>query len=124
MEKREGRTMVRSVAGAAEAPGRIGRAKSGRNRAIPDRDWGMCRTLLGWRRAECGGRLVEGPAPGGDRPDLRGVWRGGRRPSQGAAVRLHRRRPRGAGRHQGGDRDAAAVGHAVAAWGGFALAGP
>jgi putative transposase len=62
LEKLEVRNMVRSAAGSVEKPGKNVRAKAGLNRAIHDQGWGMFRTMLGWKLAERGGRLVEVPA--------------------------------------------------------------
>ena len=52
------RNMVRSAAGTAEAPGRNVRAKAGLNRAILDQGWGMFRTMLSYKLAARGGRLI------------------------------------------------------------------
>ena len=62
LEKLEVRNMVRSAAGMVEKPGRNVRAKAGLNRSILDQGWGMFRTMLGWKLAERGARLVEVPA--------------------------------------------------------------
>jgi putative transposase len=53
------RNMSASAKGTAEAPGRNVRQKAGLNRSILDQGWRMFRTLLGYKLAERGGRLVE-----------------------------------------------------------------
>ena len=53
------RNMVRSAKGTAAEPGKKVRQKTGLNRAILDQGWGMFRTMLGWKLAERGGRLIE-----------------------------------------------------------------
>lgn len=53
------RNMSASAKGTAEKPGRNVWQKSGLNRSILDQGWRMFRTLLGYKLAERGGRLVE-----------------------------------------------------------------
>lgn len=59
LEKLEVRNMVRSAAGTVEKPGRNVRAKSGLNRSILDQGWGLFRSMLSYKLAANGGRLVE-----------------------------------------------------------------
>lgn len=54
--------MTRSAAGTTEAPGANIRQKAALNRSILDQGWGMFRTMLAYKLAERGGRLVEVPA--------------------------------------------------------------
>jgi len=56
------RNMSASAKGTADAPGRRVRQKAGLNRAILDQGWSMFRTMLGYKLADRGGRLVEVPA--------------------------------------------------------------
>lgn len=56
------RNMSASAKGTVEEPGRNVRQKSGLNRSILDQGWRMFRTILGYKLAERGGRLVEVPA--------------------------------------------------------------
>ncbi len=51
--------MVRSSRGTVAEPGKRVRQKAGLNRAILDQGWGIFRTMLGWKLAERGGRLIE-----------------------------------------------------------------
>jgi len=62
LEKLQVRNMVRSGAGTAEKPGRNVRQKAGLNRSIYDQGWGAFRTMLAYKLAERGGRLIEVPA--------------------------------------------------------------
>jgi putative transposase len=62
IEKLDVRNMTRSASGTKEKPGRNARAKSGLNRAILDQGWGAFRTMLAYKLAERGGRLIEVPA--------------------------------------------------------------
>jgi putative transposase len=59
LEKLEISNMTRSAKGTTEEPGKKVRQKSGLNRAILDQGWGMFRTMLSYKLAERGGRLVE-----------------------------------------------------------------
>jgi putative transposase len=61
MEKLEVRNMVGSAAGTPDQPGRKVRQKAGLNRAILDQGWGAFRTMLAYKLAERGGRLIEVP---------------------------------------------------------------
>jgi putative transposase len=61
IEKLQVRNMSRSAKGTAEAPGRNVRAKSGLNRSILDKGWGMFRTLLSYKLEESGGTVIEVP---------------------------------------------------------------
>ena len=56
------RNMSASAKGTTDAPARRVRQKSGLNRAILDQGWSMFRTMLGYKLADRGGRLVEVPA--------------------------------------------------------------
>jgi len=56
------KAMSASAKGTAEKPGRNVRQKAGLNRSILDQGWGMFRTMLGYKLADRGGRLVEVPA--------------------------------------------------------------
>lgn len=56
------RNMSASARGTVDQPGRKVRQKSGLNRAILDQGWSMFRTLLAYKLADRGGRLVEVPA--------------------------------------------------------------
>ena len=56
------RSMSASAKGTVEEPGRNVRQKSGLNRSILDQGWRMFRTLLGYKLADRGGKLVEVPA--------------------------------------------------------------
>ena len=56
------RNMSASAKGTAEKPGRNVRQKSGLNRAILDQGWGAFRTMLAYKLADRGGRLIEVPA--------------------------------------------------------------
>ncbi len=62
LEKLQVRNMVRSAAGTVEKPGRNVRQKSGLNRSILDQGWGAFRTILSYKLAQRGGRLIEVPA--------------------------------------------------------------
>jgi putative transposase len=62
LEKLAVRSMVRSAAGTVAKPGRRVRQKAGLNRSILDQGWGMFRTMLAYKLAERGGRLIEVPA--------------------------------------------------------------
>lgn len=53
------RNMTASAAGTIEAPGRNVRQKTGLNRAILDQGWGQFRTMLAYKLADRGGRLIE-----------------------------------------------------------------
>jgi putative transposase len=55
------RNMSRSAKGTIEAPGHNVRAKSGLNRAILDQGWSAFRTMLEYKLAWAGGRLVAVP---------------------------------------------------------------
>ena len=52
------RNMTRSARGTKESPGKNVRQKSGLNRAILAQGWGLFRTLLEYKLAKSGGRLV------------------------------------------------------------------
>jgi len=54
--------MSASVAGRLEQPSRTVRQKAGLNRAILDQGWGAFRTMLAYKLADRGGKLVEMPA--------------------------------------------------------------
>jgi putative transposase len=56
--------MIRSARGTIEAPGRNVAQKAGLNRSISGEAWGRTVTLLGYKSAERGGRVVRVPAPG------------------------------------------------------------
>lgn len=56
------RNMSASAKGTVEEPGRKVRQKAGLNRAILDQGWGAFRTMLAYKLADRGGRLVEVPA--------------------------------------------------------------
>ena len=56
------RNMSASAKGTVEEPGRKVRQKAGLNRAILDQGWGTFRTMLAYKLADRGGRLVEVPA--------------------------------------------------------------
>jgi putative transposase len=56
------RNMSASAKGTADAPGRRVRQKAGLNRAILDQGWSPFRTLLGYKLAHRGGRLMDVPA--------------------------------------------------------------
>ncbi|MFT8827447.1 MAG: transposase [Acetobacter syzygii] len=56
------RNMSASAKGSVEEPGRNVRQKAGLNRSILDQGWRMFRTLLGYKLADRGGKLVEVPA--------------------------------------------------------------
>jgi putative transposase len=56
------RNMTASASGTIEAPGRNVRQKAGLNRAILDQGWGRFRTMLAYKLADRGGRLIEVPA--------------------------------------------------------------
>jgi putative transposase len=56
------RNMSASAKGTADAPGSRVRQKAGLNRAILDQGWSMFRTMLAYKLADRGGRLVEVPA--------------------------------------------------------------
>lgn len=56
------RNMTASARGTVDRPGRNVRAKSGLNRSILDQGWGMFRTMLAYKLAARGGRLIEVPA--------------------------------------------------------------
>jgi putative transposase len=56
------RNMSVSVKGTVEEPGRKVRQKAGLNRAILDQGWSMFRTMLAYKLADRGGKLVEVPA--------------------------------------------------------------
>ena len=56
------RAMSASAKGTVEQPGRKVRQKAGLNRAILDQGWSMFRTMLAYKLADRGGRLVEVPA--------------------------------------------------------------
>jgi putative transposase len=62
LEELEVRRMVRSAKGTAEKPGQNVRQKAGLTRSILDQGWGTFRTLLAYKLAERGGRLIEVPA--------------------------------------------------------------
>jgi hypothetical protein len=53
------RNMSASARGTAEEPGRMVRQKSGLNRAILDQGWSAFKTMLAYKLADRGGRLVE-----------------------------------------------------------------
>ena len=53
------RSMSASAKGTAAEPGRRVRQKAGLNRAILDQGWGLFRTMLAYKLADRGGRLVE-----------------------------------------------------------------
>lgn len=55
------RNMSRSAWGTVEAPGKKVRQKSGLNRSILSRGWGIFLTLLGYKLSQNGGRLVRVP---------------------------------------------------------------
>lgn len=55
------KNMCRSAKGTIEAPGNNVRAKSGLNRAILDQGWSAFRTMLEYKLAWAGGRLVAVP---------------------------------------------------------------
>ncbi|WP_051949291.1 RNA-guided endonuclease TnpB family protein [Methylosinus sp. PW1] len=59
MENLKVRNMTASAAGTVEEPGKNVRQKAGLNRSILDQGWGMFRTMLNYKLAERGGRLVE-----------------------------------------------------------------
>ncbi len=56
------RSMSASAKGSVEESGRNVRQKAGLNRSILDQGWRMFRTLLGYKLADRGGRLIEVPA--------------------------------------------------------------
>jgi putative transposase len=56
------RNMSASAKGTVEKPGRNVRQKAGLNRAILDQGWSMFHTMLRYKLADRGGRLVEVPA--------------------------------------------------------------
>ncbi len=56
------RNMSASAKGTADAPERRVGQKAGLNRAILDQGWSMFRTMVGYKLADRGGRLVEVPA--------------------------------------------------------------
>ncbi|CAO3363263.1 RNA-guided endonuclease InsQ/TnpB family protein [Azospirillum melinis] len=56
------RAMSASAQGTAAEPGRRVRQKAGLNRAILDQGWGLFRTMLAYKLAVRGGKLVEVPA--------------------------------------------------------------
>ncbi len=56
------RSMSASAKGTVAKPGKMVRQKAGLNRAILDQGWGMFRTMLAYKLADRGGRLVEVPA--------------------------------------------------------------
>ena len=62
VEALEVRNMSASAKGTAEQPGRKVKQKAGLNRAILDQGWSMFRTMLAYKLADRGGRLVEVPA--------------------------------------------------------------
>lgn len=53
------RNMTASAKGTMEKPGRSVKQKAGLNRAILDQGWGMFRTMLAYKLADRGGRLIE-----------------------------------------------------------------
>ena len=61
VEKLKVRNMSASAKGTAEEPGRNVRQKAGLNRSILDQAWRLFFILLGYKLAERGARLVEGP---------------------------------------------------------------
>ena len=56
------RSLSASAKGTVAEPGRRVRQKAGLNRAILDQGWGLFRTMLAYKLADRGGRLVEVPA--------------------------------------------------------------
>jgi putative transposase len=56
------RNMTASAKGTAAEPGRMVRQKAALNRAILDQGWGGFRTMLAYKLADRGGRLIEVPA--------------------------------------------------------------
>lgn len=56
------RNMSASAKGTPDTPGRRVRQKAGLNRAILDQGWSLFRTMLGYKLADRGARLVEVPA--------------------------------------------------------------
>jgi putative transposase len=56
------RNMSASAKGTAAEPGKMVRQKAGLNRAILDQGWGTFRTILSYKLADRGGRLIEVPA--------------------------------------------------------------
>ncbi|MER6942419.1 transposase [Nonomuraea sp. NPDC000554] len=58
------RNMIASAKGTVEQPGRNVAQKSGLNRAISGQAWGRTVTLLEYKSADRGGRVVKVPAPG------------------------------------------------------------
>ena len=58
MEDLAVRNMSASAKGTVESPGRHVRQKAGLNRSILDQGWGMFRTMLDYKLAERGGRLI------------------------------------------------------------------
>jgi putative transposase len=56
------RNLSASAKGTVAKPGRRVRQKAGLNRAILDQGWGLFRTMLAYKLADRGGRLVEVPA--------------------------------------------------------------
>ncbi|WP_456294346.1 RNA-guided endonuclease InsQ/TnpB family protein [Streptomyces chartreusis] len=56
-------SMVKSVKGTMEAPGRNVRQKAGLNRSIAGQAWGRTVTLLEYKMADRGGTVVKVPAP-------------------------------------------------------------
>ena len=56
------RSLSASAKGTVTEPGRRVRQKAGLNRAILDQGWGLFRTMLAYKLADRGGRLVEVPA--------------------------------------------------------------
>ena len=62
MEALRVRNMSASAKGTASEPGGMVKQKSGLNRAILDQGWSMFRTMLAYKLADRGGRLVEVPA--------------------------------------------------------------
>ena len=56
------RNMSASAKGTADEPGRKVRQKAGLNRAILDQGWSMFRTMLAYKLADRGGKLIEVPA--------------------------------------------------------------
>lgn len=56
------RSMTASARGTVEKPGRNVRQKAGLNRSILDQGWGMFRSMLRYKLADRGGKLIEVPA--------------------------------------------------------------
>ena len=53
------RNMVRSAQGTVADPGKMVRQKAGLNRVILDQGWGAFRTMLGYKLADRGGKMIE-----------------------------------------------------------------